>query len=150
MIKHMLEKEGFTTGILNGKTNPAEKRMLLRANTDWLSTVVVKSKSSLPTVLYKKINEFMEPDVLIIQIKSGAEGLNLQNYSEIYFTSTHWNPALEDQAIARAHRIGQKAKKVKVWHLIMDDVDDATKSIDRYMLNTQHMKRMLMAEYNCD
>lgn len=150
MIKHMLEKEGFTTGILNGKTNPAEKRMLLRANTNWLSTVVVKSKSSLPTELYKKINEFMEPDVLIIQIKAGAEGLNLQNYSEIYFTSAHWNPALEDQAIARAHRIGQKAKKVKVWHLVMDDVDDATKSIDRYMLNTQHMKRMVMAEYNCD
>jgi len=47
-------------------------------------------------------------DVLILQIQTGCEGLNLQeNYSEIYFTSPHWNPAVEEQAIARCHRIGQ-------------------------------------------
>ena len=150
MIKKMLEKEGFTTGILNGRTKTKEKRMLLRANTERMSRVVVKSKYSLPTDLYKKINEYLEPDVLIIQIKSGAEGLNLQNYSEIYFTSTHWNPAIEDQAIARAHRMGQKAKKVKVWHLVMDKVDNSTKSIDRYMLGVQSVKRMIMSKYNCN
>jgi hypothetical protein len=53
-------------------------------------------------------------DVLILQIQTGCEGLNLQeNYSEIYFTSPHWNPAVEEQAIARCHRIGQ-AKTVLV------------------------------------
>ena len=31
----------------------------------------------------------------------------MQHFQEIYFTSPHWNPAVEDQAIARAHRIGQ-------------------------------------------
>ena len=47
-------------------------------------------------------------EVLILQIQTGCEGLNLQeNYSEIYFISPHWNPAVEDQAIARCHRIGQ-------------------------------------------
>lgn len=35
-------------------------------------------------------------------------GLNLQaNFSEIYFVSPHWNPCVEDQAVARCHRIGQ-------------------------------------------
>jgi SNF2 family DNA or RNA helicase len=48
-------------------------------------------------------------DVLILQIQTGCEGLNLQeNYSEIYFVSPHWNPAVEEQAIARCHRIGQQ------------------------------------------
>jgi SNF2 family DNA or RNA helicase len=48
-------------------------------------------------------------DVLVIQIKTGCEGLNLQDkYSEVYFVSPHWNPSVEDQAIARCHRIGQQ------------------------------------------
>ena len=60
-------------------------------------------------------------DVLILQIQSGSEGLNLQeHYSEVYFISPHWNPSIEDQAIARCHRIGQ-LKKVSVFRFIMDD-----------------------------
>jgi SNF2 family DNA or RNA helicase len=58
-------------------------------------------------------------DVLILQIKSCSEGLNLQRYNEIYFTSPHWNPYVEDQAIARAHRIGQK-RDVHVYRFYME------------------------------
>jgi len=47
-------------------------------------------------------------DAIVLQIQTGCEGLNLQaNFSEIYFVSPHWNPCVEDQAIARCHRIGQ-------------------------------------------
>jgi SNF2 family DNA or RNA helicase len=47
-------------------------------------------------------------DAIILQIQTGCEGLNLQeHFSEIYFVSPHWNPCVEDQAIARCHRIGQ-------------------------------------------
>jgi len=47
-------------------------------------------------------------DAIVLQIQTGCEGLNLQaNFSEIYFVSPHWNPCIEDQAIARCHRIGQ-------------------------------------------
>ncbi len=68
-------------------------------------------------------------DVLIMQIQTGCEGLNLQeNFSEIYFTTAHWNPFVEEQAIARCHRIGQK-KEVYVFKFAMsgfvvDDNDD--------------------------
>ena len=48
--------------------------MLLRTNTEWLPRIVVKSKSSLPTEIYKKINEYLEPDVLIVQIKQVQKG----------------------------------------------------------------------------
>ena len=49
-----------------------------------------------------------EADAIVLQIQTGCEGLNLQaNFSEIYFVSPHWNPCVEDQAVARCHRIGQ-------------------------------------------
>jgi SNF2 family DNA or RNA helicase len=59
-------------------------------------------------------------DVLIAQIKMCREGLNLQeNYSEVYLPSPHFNPATEQQAIARCWRIGQK-KEVHVFRYIHD------------------------------
>ena len=71
-------------------------------------------------------------DVLIMQIQTGCEGLNLQQYKEVYFVSPHWNPAVEDQAIARCHRIGQ-TQPVKVFHFIMegfDEIEPSQKSDD--------------------
>ena len=57
-------------------------------------------------------------DVLIMQIQAGCEGLNLQqHYSEVYFLSPHWNPAMEDQAVARCHRFGQ-TKRVRVQRFL--------------------------------
>ena len=67
---------------------------------------------------------FDKADVLILQIQTGCEGLNLQeNFSEIYFVSPHWNPAVEDQAIARCYRIGQ-VRPVFVYRFIMGDFQD--------------------------
>ena len=63
-------------------------------------------------------------DVLILQIQTGCEGLNLQeHYSEIYFVSPFWNPAVEDQAVARCHRIGQK-KEVMVYRFEMGGLSE--------------------------
>ena len=87
-------------------------------------------------------------DVLIIQINSGSEGLNLQeNYSEVYFVSPHWNPSIEDQAIARCHRFGQK-KPVSVFRFEMDGFDDEkrTLSVERHILNIQNSKRAMISE----
>ena len=70
---------------------------------------------------YSQRNEIIQtikPRVLVLQFKTNCEGLNLQEYQDVHFTSTHWNPALEDQAIARCHRIGQ-TKPVSVWHYYM-------------------------------
>ena len=59
---------------------------------------------------------------------TGCEGLNLQEYSEIYFVSPHWNPAVEDQAVARCHRIGQ-TEPVKVFRFKMDYLDEENDDI---------------------
>ena len=60
------------------------------------------------------------PKVLILQIRTCSEGLNLQSYSDVYFVSPHWNPCVEDQAIARCYRMGQ-TKGVRVFRFYMSD-----------------------------
>jgi SNF2 family DNA or RNA helicase len=92
-------------------------------------------------------------EALILQIQTGCEGLNLQeHYSEIYFISPHWNPAIEDQAIARCHRIGQ-TKIVHVERFIMakfdetdeekSDPDFSTMNVEKYVGKVQDMKRVI-------
>ena len=88
-------------------------------------------------------------DALVIQIQTGCEGLNLQhNFSEIYFVSPHWNPCVEDQAIARCHRIGQD-KPVDVFKFEMSGFikDNVSENIidpitlEKYVNKVQAFKR---------
>jgi SNF2 family DNA or RNA helicase len=87
-------------------------------------------------------------EALVLQIQTGCEGLNLQeNYSEIYFISPHWNPAVEDQAIARCHRIGQTkpvyVQRFEMCSFIPDkEEDEMTKTIDKYVNDVQECKRI--------
>lgn len=82
------------------------------------------------------------PEVLILQVNTCCEGLNLQQFNEIYFTSPHWNPAVEEQAIARCHRIGQK-KDVFVFRFNMISLNESTSSQDTYCVEVQEKKRKL-------
>jgi SNF2 family DNA or RNA helicase len=90
-------------------------------------------------------------EALILQIQTGCEGLNLQeNYSEIYFISPHWNPAVEDQAIARCHRIGQTkpvyVQRFEMCPFIAEEEDISTQTIDKYVDNVQETKRFIAKE----
>lgn len=92
-------------------------------------------------------------DVLILQIQTGCEGLNLQeNYSEIYFVTPHWNPSVEDQAVGRCHRIGQ-TKPVHVFRFEMNhfisNQEQKTEGIsfDNYVTFVQNKKRELVKEF---
>jgi SNF2 family DNA or RNA helicase len=87
-------------------------------------------------------------DALILQIQTGCEGLNLQeNYSEIYFISPHWNPAVEDQAIARCHRIGQTkpvyVERFEMTSFIYEDQDTPSLTVDNYVTSVQDDKRAI-------
>ena len=85
-------------------------------------------------------------DVLVLQIQTACEGLNLQDFNEVYFTSPHWNPAVEDQAVARCHRQGQ-TKKVEVFRFIMEGHDDASYTLDDYAAEIQQRKREKCDEF---
>jgi SNF2 family DNA or RNA helicase len=91
-------------------------------------------------------------EALILQIQTGCEGLNLQeNYNEIYFISPHWNPAVEDQAIARCHRIGQtKPVYVQRFEMSPFDKDLSTESFDKYINDVQEGKRIVASEILVD
>lgn len=83
------------------------------------------------------------PDALIMQIQTGCEGLNLQSYTEVCFVSPHWNPAVEDQAVARCHRLGQSSP-VEAYVYAMEPPDEAeSRSLDDYIMAAQAKKREL-------
>ena len=75
---------------------------------------------------------------IIVQIVAGGAGLNLQHCSRVVFLSSHWNPAVVDQAIARAYRMGQ-TKPVTVVHFLV--AEDAELNIDRRMAAIHGLKR---------
>ena len=63
-----------------------------------------------------------DPDVrvFLISLKAGGTGLNLTAADVVYLVDPWWNPAVENQAIDRVHRIGQQ-KNVVVYRLITPD-----------------------------
>ena len=79
-----------------------------------------------------------KPVAIVVQIVAGGAGLNLQHCSRVFFLSSHWNPAVVDQAIARAYRMGQ-TKQVSVHHLMLAASEQL--NVDRIMANVHGVKR---------
>lgn len=79
-------------------------------------------------VSFKKRAQILEEqkdyDILIIQINAGGTGLNLQSFSNVIIDIPHYNPFIEEQAIGRAYRDGQK-REVCVYRFIDENSIDA-------------------------
>ena len=82
--------------------------------------------------------------VFIIQIKSGGQGLNLQEATRVYITAPSWNPATELQAIGRAHRTGQ-TQVVHVKKLIYKECPRFV-SVEEEILALQGHKSIVCSE----
>ena len=113
-IEKMLKAKNYKVGVVNGK-------------------ISIKNKN--------KIVKSLDYDVLLVQIKAGSDGLNLQQYGEVYFVSPHWNPAVEKQAIARIYRIGQLALKVNVYYLISTFDIKNSYTLDEYCMEIKRNKQ---------
>lgn len=74
--------------------------------------------------------------VILISLKAGGEGLNLQIANHIFLMDPWWNPAAEMQAIQRAHRIGQ-TKHVRAVRII------AKNTIEERILQLQEKKQLV-------
>src|SRR5581483_1049851 len=61
-----------------------------------------------------------DADAFLISLKAGGTGINLTAADTVVHLDLWWNPAVEDQATARAHRIGQ-TKPVTVYRVIARD-----------------------------
>lgn len=114
LIKHQLEKEKIHYAYLTGQTKKREEQVELFQNDDTVS-------------------------VFLISLKAGGTGLNLTKAEYVFLIDPWWNPAVENQAIDRAHRIGQEHKVVAV-RLITPN------TIEEKIMELQERKRQLVED----
>ncbi|MBA4418662.1 MAG: hypothetical protein C0392_12255 [Syntrophus sp. (in: bacteria)] len=83
---------------------------------------VFRLDGSTPVIKRREIVEGFQcsegPAVFLLSLKAGGQGLNLTRATYVFHLDPWWNPAVENQASDRSHRIGQK-KKVIVTRLLM-------------------------------
>ena len=94
----------------------------------------------------KAIQNFQNNDecrVFLISLKAGGVGLNLTAADYVYIVDPWWNPAVEQQAIDRTHRIGQ-TKNIFAYRMICVD------TIEDKILELQERKRKLASELIAD
>jgi SNF2 family DNA or RNA helicase len=113
LLKERLAEEGIEFCYLDGSTTDRAK--------------VVEKFQSTPAI-----------PVFLISLKAGGVGLNLTGADTVIHFDPWWNPAVEDQATDRAHRIGQ-TKVVTSYKLITRD------TVEEKILTLQNRKRELIA-----
>jgi non-specific serine/threonine protein kinase len=94
----------------------------------------------------KAIQSFQNDEsirVFLISLKAGGVGLNLTAADYVYIVDPWWNPAVEQQAIDRTHRIGQ-TKNIFAYRMICKD------TIEDKILQLQEKKRSLAKELIAD
>ncbi|MGN0778144.1 MAG: DEAD/DEAH box helicase, partial [Aristaeellaceae bacterium] len=96
ILRRQLDAEGFETMYLDGET-PSGKRLAMT----------------------EQFNGG-QGQIFLISLKAGGTGLNLTGADMVIHYDPWWNPAAEDQATDRAHRIGQ-TRKVEVIRLVTHD-----------------------------
>lgn len=114
IIKDEFEKRGLDYSYLDGQTKNREK-------------------------VVDGFNNAEDARSFLISIKAGGVGLNLTSADYVFIVDPWWNPAVESQAMDRAHRIGQK-KKVFVYKMITKD------TIEEKILELQKSKKRLVED----
>ena len=114
LVREELGRAGLATLYLDGGTPAAERAALIRAF------------------------QGGEGDAFLISLKAGGTGINLTAADYVIHLDPWWNPAVEDQATDRAHRIGQ-TRPVTVYRLI------ARGTIEEQILALHRDKRALVA-----
>ncbi|SFH67384.1 DEAD/DEAH box helicase [Pisciglobus halotolerans] len=120
-------KEMVANGLENGK------RMLIFSQFTSMLDIIQKelaaqeiesfylSGKTKPVERIEMVNQFNqgEKSIFLISLKAGGTGLNLTGADTVILYDLWWNPAVEEQAAGRAHRIGQK-NVVEVWRMIAE------------------------------
>jgi superfamily II DNA or RNA helicase len=114
LVRDELDRAGYTSLYLDGSTPARERRRLIAAF------------------------QAGEADVFLLSLKAGGTGINLTAADYVIHLDPWWNPAVEDQATDRAHRIGQ-TRPVTVYRLI------ARGTIEEQILGMHGDKRALVA-----
>ncbi len=89
--------------------------------------------------LVRKFNESKHPSVFLLSLRAAGTGLTLSKADYVFIYDPWWNPAVENQAIDRTHRIGQD-KPVMAYRLI------TAGTVEEKVAHLQEEKRQLFAE----
>jgi SNF2 family DNA or RNA helicase len=111
ILRHHLDAEGVQYEYLDGQTRDREERV-------------------------SRFQEDEECRLFLVSLKAGGLGLNLTAADYVFLLDPWWNPAVEAQAIDRAHRIGQ-TRPVFAYRLI------ARETVEERILDLQRQKRDL-------
>ncbi|KAI1861459.1 uncharacterized protein JN550_010839 [Neoarthrinium moseri] len=133
--------------------NPREKTLIFSVFTSFLDLLEIpiddegynyrRYDGSMSNPLREDaVEDFMtkpEVKVMLVSLRAGNAGLNLQAATQVIILEPFWNPYVEDQAIGRAHRLGQE-KPVTVHRLVVED------TVEDRILDLQENKRKLVGE----
>lgn len=111
ILERELEREKITYNVLTGKSRNRQE-------------------------IVNSFNNDENIKVFLISLKAGGTGLNLTSADNVIIFDPWWNPSVENQAIDRTHRIGQK-KAVNVYRLITAD------TIEEKIIKLQRKKKFL-------
>jgi SNF2 family DNA or RNA helicase len=111
ILRPELERRGLTYEYLDGRTRDRQARV-------------------------DRFQNDPECKLFLISLKAGGQGLNLTAAQYVFLLDPWWNPAVEAQAVDRAHRIGQ-ANKVFAYRLVARD------TVEEKILELQSSKRRL-------
>lgn len=112
LLREHLDEEGVSYQYLDGSTSPKKRK-----------TAIDAFQSG-------------DGDVFLISLKAGGFGLNLTAADYVIHMDPWWNPAVEDQASDRAHRIGQ-TRPVTIYRIV------AANTIEEKIVSLHHRKREL-------
>jgi SNF2 family DNA or RNA helicase len=115
---------------------PAENRRLSTAHAKGLTYEYLDGRTRNRQEKVRRFQEDPNCPLFLISLKAGGQGLNLTAADYVYLLDPWWNPAVEAQAIDRAHRIGQD-RRVFAYRLICRD------TVEERILELQQKKRKL-------
>jgi SNF2 family DNA or RNA helicase len=106
---------------------------------NWIYSILTGQTSNRKEVI-RQFQEDSENRIFLISLKAGGVGLNLTSADYVFIIDPWWNPAAENQAISRAHRIGQN-KHVFVYRFITEG------SIEEKIQQLQNRKSSLADKF---
>ncbi|KAK3950193.1 SNF2 family N-terminal domain-containing protein [Pseudoneurospora amorphoporcata] len=128
-LAQLMQQAGISYVQIDGRTSHAERSQHLKA-----------------------FQEGSQVSVLLMSIGTGAVGLTLTAASHVHIVEPQWNPSVEDQAIGRAHRMGQ-TKEVVVTRYIMQGTVEQVRVAPKTTSNVQpegSIERMERTEATLD
>ncbi|KAI0427615.1 P-loop containing nucleoside triphosphate hydrolase protein [Xylaria sp. FL1042] len=80
----------------------------------------------------RTIQAFREDEeikVILMTISCGGVGLDLTAASRVHLLEPQWNPAIEEQALSRVHRMGQRRPVVTMRYVVKDSTEESVASV---------------------